>query len=110
VKDHSTLFGSDEFYQLFRQQLLAVVIEKEYSERVDRVGLLHLYMPDTGVQGREGLREEPYGLWRSILKEENNFSGNVINQLVNPNRIVLLQEKKRLFGYLRERYLMTKLQ
>jgi hypothetical protein len=110
VKDHCTLFGSDEFYQLFRQQLLAVVIEKEYSERVDRVGLLHLYMPDTGVQGREGLREEPYGLWRSILKEENNFSGNVINQLVNPNRIVLLQEKKRLFGYLRERYLMTKLQ
>jgi hypothetical protein len=106
VKDHCTLFGSDEFYQLFRQQLLSAIIEREYSERVDRVGLLYLYMPETGLQGRECRREEQYRLWRSILMEGSKFSNYVITQLVNTNRIILSQEKRRWLGYFSKRYLV----
>jgi hypothetical protein len=105
VKDHLILFGSDEFYQLFRQQLLAAIIEREYQARVDRVDLLHLYMPNTGLQGREGRREEQYRLWKSILKEESGFTPILITQLVGSNRNLEVQRKESWFRYFSERYL-----
>jgi hypothetical protein len=105
VKDHSTLFGSDEFYQLFRQQLLSAIIEREYQDRVDRVGLLHLYMPDVDVKGNEGRREGHYRLWKSTLKEECGFSPILITSLVSPNCILQLQRKESWFRYFSERYL-----
>jgi len=77
VKDHLTLFGSDEYYQLFRQQLLAMLIAKEYRQRVDALKLLHLYMPeDNSGNGRIAAVESHYQLWMSTLR--NGYSFNAV--------------------------------
>ena len=81
VADHPVLFGSDEFYQLFRQQLLAMLIEKEYSEKVDRVSLLYLYMPDHINPEASSSRDEHFSLWKSSLSVQEAFSAVSISFL-----------------------------
>jgi len=75
VADHPTLFGSDEFYQLFRQQLLARLVEREYSEKVDKAALLYLYIPaDAIVSADTATRDEHFTVWVSSLRIQHSFS------------------------------------
>ena len=75
VADHPTLFGSDEFYQLFRQQLLAMLVEKEYSEKVDKAALSYLYIPaDAIVSADTATRDEHFTVWVSSLRIQHAFS------------------------------------
>lgn len=108
VKDHLTLFGSDEYYQLFRQQLLAMLLAKEYQHKVDAVKLLHLYLSEgENNEGKNVSRESHYQLWSTTLKEGVNFSAVQMPYLESSCLIYRKPALEKWQFYLRLRYLIV---
>jgi hypothetical protein len=105
VADHPTLFGSEEFYQLFRQQLLAMLVEREYSEKIDRVSLLYLFMPDDIYLAGSSSRVEHFSLWKSSLRVQEAFSTVSIPFLATFLPGSMQESADGWYQYFHERYL-----
>lgn len=105
VKDHLTLFGSDEYYQLFRQQLLAMLLAREYQRKVDYVKLLYIYFPHRRTSSNQNREIAHFQLWPKILRNSHFFVPHSISLTMdsagnNVNKLAPLW-----YNYIVQRYL-----
>lgn len=105
VKDHPTLFGSDEYYQLFRQQLLSSLIGQEYQGKINRVCLMHLFVPGGKNSKEADLIQSHYKLWHSVVCEKTSFSPVRVTTIISSFQNNSLNTRHDWLDYIYRRYL-----